>query len=349
MNLPNQARKSTKSPGKVLADRSVAEIDGDGVPTIRPVPEWLDHPGLGGTLDTPETRWLQAVLRFSRADGSSVFGPIGRSADRLKALEAWADRLGDPSLSAVVDRWRPSRSTTASLPTPPPLPSDSRTDRTLAILRSDWDPKGELVAIDHRQPGDSSLLEVASRGKTWLGPTWTSSTVEGKFTRSKPTHWSSGTFAHCVEWSYKVGRSRVTRVAVLLRGRSMALLGQEVDGPGPINEVRLRLSERGRGARPWKAPRAAAALIGTGPTVGQADPARPPRPCSTHRSRVDRRRRTRRRDSPGHRGPKELAPGPDLLGKNAHDLATADRRLSFEANPRRDSGRRASRLGASRR
>jgi hypothetical protein len=236
-------KESVEVSNQVQAHRSGSEIDGDGVPTRLPVPDWLDHPGLVDALESPGTRWLQAVLRFSRADGSSIFGPIGRAADRLNALQAWADRLGDPSLAAVVAGWRPSRSTTASVPTPPPLPSDSRPDRTLAILRNNWDPRGELVAIDHRQPGHASLLEVAARGKIWIGPTWTSTAIEGKFTRSKPTHWTSGPFAHCIEWTYKVGRSRVTRVAVLLRGRSMALLGQELDGPGPTHEIRLGLSD----------------------------------------------------------------------------------------------------------
>jgi hypothetical protein len=237
---PGKGPKSISN--EQTARRSGPEIDPDGVPTLRPVPDWLDHPEGGEGLGAPDTRWLQAVLRFSRADGSPIFGPIGRSSDRLQALEGWADQLGDPSLAAVVARWRPSRSASVAVRTPP-LPSDSRPDRPLAILRSDWDPRGDLVAIDHRQAGDTSLLEVDSRGKTWLGPTWTSSTIEGEFTRSKPTHWTSGTLAHCSEWSYKVGPTRVTRVAALLRGRSMALLGQQVEGPGPVNEVRLRLAE----------------------------------------------------------------------------------------------------------
>ena len=34
----------------------------------------------------------------------------------------------------------------------------SSLDRPLAVLRPDWSPRGDLVAIDHRQPGDTTFL-----------------------------------------------------------------------------------------------------------------------------------------------------------------------------------------------
>ena len=219
------------------------DLDEDGVPSSRPVAEWLDLFVSDDQPDPRATRSLQAVLRFSRGDGSSVFGPGGRSIRRLRALEAWALRLGDPSLASVVARWLPP-GVNSSLPaSPPPLPSDARPDRPLAVLRSDWTPQGDLVAIDHRSPGDRTLLEVASRGRTWLGPSWTSSATGGRFSRAKPTHWTSGVFADGAEWSYKVGPKQITRSAVLLRGRSMVLLGQQEDGREPTSEVRLALPD----------------------------------------------------------------------------------------------------------
>jgi hypothetical protein len=225
-------------PGGIGPARELAqETDGSGVPWLRPVDDWLGLLDEGGAPDPLATRWLQAVLRFSRPDGSPVFGPIGRSAGRLRVLEAWAARLGDPSLSGVVAGWRSS----PSGPTLPPVPTFASPDRPLAVLRPDWSIRGDLVAIDHRQPGDATLLEVTSRGKTWIGPTWTSGSTGGKFSQGRPTCWTSGTFADCVEWSFRSGRNTVTRTVVLLRGRSMALLGQQDDGPGPVSEVRLGL------------------------------------------------------------------------------------------------------------
>ena len=161
--------------------------------------------GRGHVPEGLATRWLQAVLRFSRPDGSPVFGPRGRAVDRLKALETWANRLGDPSLASVVARWLPGRASSKVPPSSPPQPSDSRPDRTLAILRDDWALRGDLVAVDHREAGDRTLLEVASRGQTWLGPTWTSAISDRKIGPSLTTHWTSGSLAVGSEWSYKVG------------------------------------------------------------------------------------------------------------------------------------------------
>ena len=329
---PGKGPKSISN--EQTARRSGPEIDPDGVPTLRPVSEWLDHPREPPTgSDLPTTRWLQAVLRYSRADGSPIFGPIGRSIDRLKTLDAWANKLGDPSLSGVVvARWFPSRSaSTAPSSTPPPLPSDSRPDRPLAILRSDWDPRGDLVAIDHRQAGDTSLLEVGSRGKTWLGPTWTSATIEGKFGR-RPTD------------ALDLGAVRRLR-RVVLQGRSESgdqgcrAAPRSIDGPprpagrrpwsGQRDPTANRRRDRGFRHRRFKSP---ATLVGPRPALGQADPARPSRPHSTDRSRVDRDRRARGRHPSEFRVAKELVSRLDLLGKSSDILAIADRRLPFEGD-----------------
>lgn len=225
-------------------DQFASELDVEGVPITRPVPEWLDSVDpLTEPLNSWTSRWLLAVLRFSRADGSAVFGPVGRASERLRRLQGLTDRLGDPSLSSVVSRWGPARSRGISILSPAPSPFDSRLDRSLAILRTDWDPRGDLVAIDHRVPGDTTLLEVGSRGVTWLGAAWTLGEHQATATRAKPTYTSSGTFGSCVEWSYKRGPQRVTRLAALFLGRSMALLGQQVDGPDRANEVRLSLAD----------------------------------------------------------------------------------------------------------
>jgi hypothetical protein len=243
-------RQSTDGPGEESSpgmppDRSrVADdaIDSDGVPILGPVSGWLDLFDPAGPVDPRATRWLQAVLRFSRADSSPVFTPRGRSVARQRALATWVDRLGDPSLAAVVARWFPSRANAQPPGSPSPLPSYSCPGRPLAVLRPDWSPGGDLVAIDHRRPGDETLLEVASKSRTWLGPSWTSGESTGRITRPEPAFWTSSAFADCCEWTYKVGPKRVRRSVVLLRGRSMALVGQQEDG-GDSSEVRFDLGE----------------------------------------------------------------------------------------------------------
>jgi hypothetical protein len=219
-------------------------MDRDGLWAERPVAEWLDLEASVDSSGTIDPDRLRAILRFSRPDGSPVFGPRGRSLERLKAMEAWSIRVGDPSLATVLGWWLPRRSAGSSgFPAPPPLPSDARPDCPLAVLRPDWTPRGDLLAVDHREPGLRSFIEVSSRGQTWLGPTWESPASEGKVGRPRPTHWSSGAYADCLEWSFPVGRGRTTRVAILLRGRGLAILGQQDDGVGPVSEIRLALPD----------------------------------------------------------------------------------------------------------
>jgi hypothetical protein len=246
-------------------------IDAEGVPTHLPVSAWLDLFDPAGSIDPRASRWLQAVLRFCRADGSPVFGPRGRSLARLRKIEAWAQRLGDPSLAAVVSRWLPARPTSRLPPSPPPLPSFSCGDRPLATLRPDWSVSGDLIAIDHREAGDETLLEVASRGRTWLGPSWTSGHTAGKFNQARPTHWTSTPFVDCAEWSYKAGPKRITRCVVLLRGRSMALLGQQEEGGEASSEVRFELGD-GIEARPIEGSRAILLSAGRGQPTARLIP-----------------------------------------------------------------------------
>jgi len=201
---------------------------------------WLglaDGPGAEGL----PPGWLRAVLRFTRPEGSPVFGPRGRSTSRLKAIGACASRLGDPAMASVIGRWLTTPGLDPSAA--PPLPSDARPDRPLAILRPDWTPSGDLLAVDHRDPGPTTRIEVAGRGRNWIGPAWTSPAIEGRIGRARPTHWATGAFVDCAEWTYRAGAGRVTRVVVLLRGRGLALLGQQDEGLGTTSEVRLTLPD----------------------------------------------------------------------------------------------------------
>jgi hypothetical protein len=227
--------------GQPLSERAGDSIpsryDEDGIPRTASVVDWLE------LADPRDARWLQAVIQFSRADGSSVFGSIGRDQARLKRLADWALRMGDPGLIGVVNRWLPHRLSKPLTPSPLPVPADSRPDRPLAILRGDWNAQAEILAIDHRQPGDATLLEVGSKGRTWLGATWTSGIGETKFARPRPTHSTSEPLVESVEWSYRAGSTRVIRTATLLRGRSLALLGQQVEGHHLVNQIRLKLAD----------------------------------------------------------------------------------------------------------
>lgn len=229
-----------------------ARLEGDGIPRGVPVTSWwplltqIDRAGtaIGGSLGERATEalraFLLATLRFSRPDGSAVFGPRDAAEDRAGVLRRWVLRLEDPGLAQVARWWFGRRAGCATLG-PPPLPAFGRTARPLAMLRADWRPRGDLVAIDHREPAGATALEVQVAGGTLLGPSWVAG--GGATGRSRGVGYRSGPLADWFEWAVPAGSSRVIRTAVLLRGQRLALLADEWHRAGSALTSRLGLAE----------------------------------------------------------------------------------------------------------
>lgn len=236
------ARWVERGDAKAVVRLLDAELDGEGLPRRWPVSSWwpiLSH--LADRPDGPGDRVDQLVrtaLRFSRPDGSAVFGPEKPGRERSKLLKTLADASTDPALATVVRWWFPSRSKPKSnRHAPPPLPAASAEGRPLAMLRADWSPRGDFLAIDARGP--SHLVELFGRGRPLLGPSWSPGHLSGS---ARLTRWSSDSRADLAEWSFRAPSGRVTRTAVMLRGRSLALLADQVVGPGEA-ATRLALPE----------------------------------------------------------------------------------------------------------
>src|SRR5438270_6627477 len=98
------------------------------------------------------------------------------------------------------------------------------------MLRADWSAAGDLLAIDHRRPGVESRLELCGGGRRWLGPAWSAGDGPSPESRAKPALWLSNSSFDLLEWSFRVGESRHLRTALLLRGRRLALLADQVEG-----------------------------------------------------------------------------------------------------------------------
>ena len=228
------------------------ELDPDGVPRTLPVVEWLDAfrrldeatrirpAGWPEAFDARAEGWFRALLRFSRPDGTPAFGPVGLPRPSGKLFHSWAERLADPGFNTVADWWFPPK--TPSPHAPPPLPADSRPDRPLAVLRANWMRDGDFLTVDHRAAGPVSRVELFGRGRPWLGPDWDSA-GDLAVGRARPTLWISHSTADLAEWSFSVGKARVTRTALLLRGRQLALLAELWDGPGDPGSWRVGLTE----------------------------------------------------------------------------------------------------------
>jgi len=230
------------------------ELDQDGVPRTLPVEDWEE--GLRRIFAARKERpndwaeefdalvegWFRASLRFARPGGLVPASKSEPEKARAALYRGWADSLSDPGLATVVDWWFPR--TVKGRHSPPPLPADARPDRALAVLRANWMRDGDFLSIDHRVAGSMTKLELFGGGIPWLGKSW-ESVVENSeaSTRAKPTLWLSQSSADVFEWAYRVGTSRVIRSVVLLRGRKLAILGEQWEGSGDPGGFSIDLAE----------------------------------------------------------------------------------------------------------
>ena len=99
------------------------------------------------------------------------------------------------------------------------------------------------MAVDHRERGAESRLELFAQGRRWLGPSWSSGTEEARASSARPTLWMSNSSADLAEWTFKVDGARVVRTALNLRGRRLALLADQVDGRLSTAAMRIALAE----------------------------------------------------------------------------------------------------------
>lgn len=239
-------------PGGLL--RGMAkELDAEGVPRTLPVSDWWD--GLRNLADAiakaPESShepiealaegWFLAYLRLCRPDGSPAFGPHRAPEDARRILRFWADRLPDPGYETVLDWWFPSK--TKGRHAPPPLPADSRPDRPLAVLRSHWLKGGDFLALDHRGASSRSLIELYAGGRPWLGPCWDNLGDPRHAGRARPTLWRTLSVADVAEWTYRVGKAKVTRTVLFLRGRALGLIAEQWEGADDPGGWRIDLPE----------------------------------------------------------------------------------------------------------
>jgi hypothetical protein len=252
-------------------------LDADGVPRRLAVGAWGELLiALAGAWQRRPEGWpvgvdarveglVRATLRFARFGGASVFSaPAARPDPALvAALRGWAERLSDPGLATVLNWWFPTPAGRRVREyAPPPLPAWACPDRPLAMLRANWTGEGDLLAIDHRGAGPECLVELVGLGSLWLGPTWASEAgseiASGQGSRPRPLRWLSNSSADLVEWTFAQSGRRVIRTALLLRGRRVALLADQVEGLDASDaagvSVRIALPEG-----------VAAAWLGNGP------------------------------------------------------------------------------------
>jgi hypothetical protein len=227
------------------------ELDELGMPVLLGLPDWpncvarlvwarSERPGWPKHLDARVLQFVGSLLRFSRTDGSvaTVFdeqAPPGRSRADLSACAAAFPRSPE---SRVIGWWL---NRADPRPVPPPLPACCGQASPLAALRASWQKDGDMLVLDHRRPGLTTRFELIGRGLPWLGPDWTLAGAPGRVSKPRCVNWQTSSVADLAEWTLRAGGVRLTRTALVLRGRRLALLAEQVDGrstsKGPLESL----------------------------------------------------------------------------------------------------------------
>ena len=180
-------------------------------------------------VDVQLEGFLRAALWFTGHDGTTLLTsgkavPLSR-----RRLLSMAERMSDPMLERTAVRLFPGRPPTRAWDVTPPPPSLALESRALAVLRSDWGRRADLIAIDQRDHAGSCRLEMIASGRRLLGPS-----LETVIGPSRPIDWLSDPHADLYEWSSGQGSGRVVHTALLLRNRKLALLAAEFPGSVPM-------------------------------------------------------------------------------------------------------------------
>jgi hypothetical protein len=240
------------------------QLGADGIPAKLGTRDWrrclaMLAEGRRRAGDWPEgceeriAEFVTGVLRFSRPDGTMVTGEcaeVGRGKhEGLADWAEWAKWYRGTAIGRVLAWWIPRSKQNEDVS--PPLPAWSSERAVLSILRADWRLDGDMLAVEHRS-GEACSFELRGGGLTWLGPEWEVEELWGAGGRPKRTWWITGSMADRVEWTERAGGVRVTRTAMLMRGRRMALLGTviqggagrgvEVEGTRVTHESRFRIA-----------------------------------------------------------------------------------------------------------
>lgn len=227
-------RRRDPTPLVRLLDR---ELTPEGVPRGLAVADWWprltelaavlgDDAGSGADeVAARAERWFMQALRYSRPDGSALFGPSGTPEGRVETLAAWVERSSEPGLEGVVRRWFP-RALAAGRKPPTLTGSEAIEGLPMASLRSGWLELDDVAALDMRR-GLGALFELFGSGRTWLGPQWPTPAGSGNARR---VAWRSEIHADWYEWRFRSDRTVRTRTIVLIHGRCLALLAEQVDG-----------------------------------------------------------------------------------------------------------------------
>ncbi|MGA2699815.1 MAG: hypothetical protein ABSH35_01785 [Isosphaeraceae bacterium] len=230
------------------------ELEADGAPIRLSIPDWWQcvrglaearhlRPGWSKKVDRHVLALLRSLLRFSRPGGTPTtdFDAVELDASSRTSLAQLARAYARTGEARVIGCWL---SLPDALHVPPPLPAWSSSRHVLAVLRGGWQKGDDLFVVDHRRREPQTRFELMGSGSSWLGPDWRLARSVAASSCPRPGSWISSSAADLLEWSYRSSGLRLRRTALLLRGRKMALLGDQIGGkdlPGRLLETEFGL------------------------------------------------------------------------------------------------------------
>ena len=259
------------------------ELEADGAPLRMSIADWWrcvrglaeakqPRPGWSKQVDRQVLALLRALLRFSRPAGTPTtdFDAVELDASCRTSLEQLARAYPRSGEARVIGWWL---SLPGSLHIPPPLPAWSSSRHVLAVLRGGWKKGDDLLVVDHRRREARTRFELMGSGCSWLGPDWRPASDGRRFVLSQTRLMGLQLGRRSLEWSYRSSGLRITRTALLLRGRKLALLGDQIDGKNLPGKLSKPSSTCLPGSRPSQFPAVAVCSCGVPAAV------RRPRSC----------------------------------------------------------------------
>jgi hypothetical protein len=214
------------------------ELESDGAPVRLSIPDWSQcvrslaearslRSGWSKKVDRQVLALLRFLLRFSRPGGTATtdFDTVELGASYRRSLAQLARAYPREGESRVIGWWL---SLPDALHVPPPLPAWSSSRHVLAVLRGGWQKGDDLLVVDHRRREPQTRFELMGSGISWLGPDWRLVRTAAS-SQPRPGSYLSNSTADLLEWSCRATGLRLTRTALLFRGRKLALLGDQVD------------------------------------------------------------------------------------------------------------------------
>jgi hypothetical protein len=230
------------------------ELEADGAPIRLSIADWWQcvrglaearhlRPGWSKQVDRHALALLRSLLRFSRPGGTATtdFNAGKLDASSRTSLVQLARAYPRSGEARVIGWWL---ALPGALHVPPPLPAWSSSRHVLAVLRGGWQKGDDLLVVDHRRREPQTRFELMGSGTSWLGPDWQLASTGAASSRPRPGSWISSSVADLLEWSCRSPGLRLTRTALLLRGRKLALLGAQIDAkdlPGRLLETEFGL------------------------------------------------------------------------------------------------------------